>query len=244
MEFLDFVTSSTQDPLLDEAYKHYSSGNYKLSFSSFSELKISEAQYCVGFHYLNGRGVRRSEKKALDYFISSMASGYIPAISECAQCYGFNIGARVDDEKAFSLFSKAAEVGDPYGMAMLSLMYHQGDFVKRDESLAKYWMDRCEKSGDMKKIEDIGLYYFEQGNFILGRICLMRSAVMGSPVSAKALECIYCFGAGVFHDEDEADDWYDTAETNGWDFITSADLGTHRAWFLQFLDEDELPDLE
>ena len=242
MDFLDTITISADDPLLDEAYRHYSSGNYKLSFAAFSDLKSAEAVYCVGFHYLNGKGIKRDVRKALECFTSAMDSGYVPAVSECAQCHGYGIGTDVDDEKAFSLFTKAAEAGDPYGMAMLSMMYHEGDFVRRDDKLAEQWMERCEKSGDMKRIEHLGLSYFEQGNYLLGRICLMRSAVMGSPVSAKALECIYDSGAGVYRDEDEAGDWFETADTNGWESISSDDLGTHRAWFLQFMDEDDLPD--
>lgn len=242
MDFFDSVTSSATDPRLDEAYRHYSSGNYKSAFALFSELEVPEALYCLGFLYLNGRGVRRDTKKALECFTGSMGGEYLPAVSECAQCYGYGIGTEMDDGKAFSLFSRAADAGDPYGMAMVSMMYHEGDSVGKNEALAEEWMDRCERSGDMKRIEDLGLRYFEQGNFILGRIHLMRSAVMGAPVSAKALECIYSSGAGVFRDEDEAEDWFETADTNGWESITSADLGLHREWFLQYMDEDDLPD--
>lgn len=244
MDFFESVTSSCTDPRLDEAYRMYSSGNYRQSFALFSEQEGAEAAYCTGFHYLNGRGVRLDRAKALGCFTESMEQGYLPAISECAQCHGYGVGTEVDDGKAFSLFSRAAEIGDPYGMAMVSMMYHEGDFVKRDDGLAGEWMERCERSYDPKKIEDMGFRYLVLGNFILGRIHLMRSAVMGSPVSAKALECMYESGAGVFRDGDEAEDWYETAEMNGWDCISSKDLGVHRDWFLQYLDEDELPDEE
>lgn len=242
MDFFDSVTSSATDIRLDEAYRHYSSGNHRSAFALFSELDGPEAAYCLGFLHLNGRGVRRDPAKALGCFADSMGRGYLPAVSECAQCYGYGIGTGVDDGKAFSLFTEAAEAGDPYGMAMVSLMYHEGDYVERDETLAEEWMGRCERSGDMKRIEDLGLSYFEQGNIILGRIFLMRSAVMGAPVSAKALECVYDSGTGVFRDADEAEDWSETADTNGWESIRSEDLGRHRDWFLQFMDEDDLPD--
>lgn len=240
MAFFDSITAPCDDRALKEAYDSFSEGSYKNSFASFSEIPGPEAQYCLAFHYLNGNGVKRDVKKAFELFRESMDSGYVPAISEVAQCYGYGIGVRCDDAKAFELFSRAAEESDPYGMAMVSLMYANGDGVKRNAKLADEWNERCEEAGDLDEIEEIGLRYLTSGNTILGRMLLMRSAVMGSPVSAKALYCIYSFGKGVHEDDDEASDWEDTADCNGWDEVSLDDLRGHEKWFSQFIDVDDL----
>ena len=189
---------------------------------------------------MNGRGTARDAGRAFALLVSSMEHGYLPAIAEVGQCYGYGIGTDTDDGKAFELFSKAAEAGDPYGMAMLSMMYLNGDGVKKDSRKAEEWSERCEEAGDLEKIESEGMEYLMSGNTILARLYLMRSAVMGSPISAKALACIYEHGEGVCRDADEASDWEDTADCNGWDEVTRTDLLDYEEWFSKYVELDEL----
>ena len=240
MDFMDSVTSKDRNSDLASAYGDFSEGAYKASFSSFSDIDSPEAEYCLAFHYLNGRGTHRDVEKAFALFVSSMEHGYLPAIAEVAQCYGYGIGTGTDDVKAFELFSKAAEAGDPYGMGMLSLMYLNGDGVKKDSKKAEEWSECCEDAGDIESIETEGLDLLMEGNVILARLYLMRSAVMGSPVSAKALACIYGHGEGVCRDGDEAADWEDTADCNGWDEVTRADLLDYEDWFSKYIELEEL----
>ena len=240
MDFLSGMTGIGDDPVLKSAYDAYSEGSYMSSLSIFEESGTPEAKYCMAFQILNGQGVQRDPKKAFALFAESMEGGFMPAVSEVAQCYGYGIGVKTDDPKAFELFSRAAESGDPYGMSMLSMMYRNGDGVKRSNKLADEWSGRCDSSGDPGELEDIGLEFLEKGNVILGRMFLMRSAVMGAPVSAKALAFVYGFGVGVRADEDEASDWEDTADANGWDDVTREDLEGHEEWFSRFIDLEDL----
>ena len=240
MEFMDSITGMNMDSDLATAYGDFSEGAYKASFSSFSDIDSPEAEYCLAFHYLNGRGTARDAGKAFSLLVSAMEHGYLPAIAEVAQCYGYGIGTDTDDTKAFELFSKAAEAGDPYGMAMLSMMYLNGDGVKKDSKKAEEWAERCEDAGDIERIETEGMDHLMNGNVILARLYLMRSAVMGSPISAKALECIYANGEGVCRDGDEASDWEDTADCNGWDEVTRADLLEYEGWFSKYIELEEL----
>ena len=240
MDFLSGMAGIGDDPVLKNAYDAYSEGSYMSSFSIFEEAGTPEAKYCMAFQILNGQGVQRNPKKAFSLFKESMDGSFLPAISEVAQCYGYGIGVKTDDSKAFELFSKAAELGDPYGMSMLSMMYRNGDGVRRNNKLADEWSEHCDSSGDPGELEDAGMEFLENGHVILGRMFLMRSAVMGAPVSAKALACIYGFGAGVHADDDEASDWEDTADANGWDDVTREDLEGHEKWFSRFIDLDEM----
>ena len=240
MEFIDSITSADENVDLRSAYGDFSEGAYKASFSAFSDLDSPEAEYCLAFHYLNGRGTQRDVGKALSLLVSSMERGYLPAIAEVAQCYGYGIGTETDDSKAFGLFSKAAEAGDPYGMAMLSMMYLNGDGVKKDSRKAEEWSERCEEAGDIERIETEGMDHLMNGNVILARMYLMRSAVMGSPISAKALACMYEHGEGVCRDPEEAADWEDTADCNGWDEVTRTDLLDYEEWFSKYIELEEL----
>ncbi len=240
MAFLDSVTSHGTDSDLKGAYSEFSEGAYKASFSSFSEIGGAEAEYCLAFHHLNGKGTKRDPKEAFRLFSLSMEHGYLPAVSEVAQCMGYGIGTRMDDEGAFGLFTRAAESGDPYGMAMLSMMYLNGDGVKKDSRKAEEWSERCEASGDLEDVEAEGMEYLLSGNYILARLYLMRSAVMGSPISAKVLACMYAHGVGVARDEEEASDWEDTAECNGWDEVTRTDVLDYEDWLGKYIELDEL----
>ena len=240
MAFLDNATSQSADNDLRGAYAEFSEGAYKLSFSSFSEIGGGEAEYCLAFHHLNGKGTKRDQKEAFRLFRESMGHGYLPAISEVAQCYGYAIGTSMDDGEAFRLFTEAAEAGDPYGMAMVSMMYLNGDGVKKDSKKAEEWSNRCEDSGDIEEIEVRGMDYLLNGNYILARLYLMRSAVMGSPISAKVLACMYEHGVGVARDEEEASDWEDTAECNGWDEVTRTDVLDYEDWLGKYIELGEL----
>ena len=122
MDFLSGMTGIGDDPVLKSAYDAYSEGSYMSSLSIFEESGTPEAKYCLAFQILNGQGVQRDPKKAFALFAESMEGGFLPAVSEVAQCYGYGIGVKTDDPKAFELFSRAAESGDPYGMSMLSMM--------------------------------------------------------------------------------------------------------------------------
>ncbi len=123
---------------------------------------------------------------------------------------------------------------------MLSMMYHNGDGVKKDPKKAEEWSERCEDSGDLESIEAEGMEYLLNGNYILARMYLMRSAVMGSPISAKVLACMYEHGVGVARDEEEASDWEDTAECNGWDEVTRTDILDYEDWLGEYIELDEL----
>lgn len=242
MGFFDSLTSADTNSDLRGAYSEFSEESYKASFSSFGEISGAEAEYCLAFHYLNGRGTSRDPKKAFGLFVKSMEGGYLPAISEVGQCYGYGIGTKMDDEKAFECFTRASEAGDPYGMSMVSVMFENGDGVKRDPRKAKEWSERCEEAGDLERIEAQGIYYLNDGNLILARIWLMRSAVMGSPISAKILECMYRHGVGVAADDDEASDWEDTADCEGWDEVARTDILDCEEWLSRYIEVESLPE--
>ena len=240
MDFMDSMTSKDANSDLAAAYADFSEGAYKASFSSFSDIDSPEAEYCLAFHYLNGRGTSRDAEKGFSLLVSAMEHGYLPAVAEVGQCYGYGIGTDTDDAKAFELFTRAAEVGDPYGMAMLSMMYLNGDGVKKDSRKAEEWSQRCEDAGDLERIEAEGMDHLMKGNVILARLYLMRSAVMGSPISAKVLACLYGHGEGVCRDSDEASDWEDTADCNGWDEVTRTDLLDYEDWFSKYIEWYEM----
>ncbi len=239
-EILSFFTDIEESKELSAAYGTFSEGAYVPAVGMFEAIPGGEALYCLGFMHLNGLGVIRDARKALSLFEKSAAEGYLPAISEAAQCYAYGIGAKTDDTRAAELFTKASDAGDPYAMGMLSLMYHNGDGVRRDHKKADQLLEACEEAMDLDELEDEAYSFILDGNSILGRMLLMRAALMGSPVAAKALSVMFSHGEGVRADEDEASDWEATADDNGWDSVSPEDLGDMLSWFSRYIDFDDV----
>jgi len=229
-------TGKDSSPELSAAYSAYSEGAYVPAKGMFESVPGGEALYCLGFMYLNGQGVVRDARKALELFSKAAAEGYVPAVSEEAQCYAYGVGTKTDDSRAAELFTEASEAGDPYALGMLSLMYHNGDGVRRDHRKADELLERCQDAMDIGELEDAAFGYILGGNHILGRMLSMRAAMMGSPVSAKVLALIYSFGEGVRQDDEEASDWDSTADDYGWDEVEPEDLGDMLPWFSRFID--------
>ena len=247
MVFPAGFTSVDSDAELRSAYEILASEDSARAFQRFSEMSgagSEEARFVLAFMHMNGKGVVRDSKKAVSLLRTSSDAGFIPAVSELAQCYAYGVGVKTDDEVAFKLFSVAAEAGDPYAMGMLSLMYYNGDGVRRDHRMAEEWSQRCEDATNIDDVEERGLSALEAGNGALARLFLLRSAMMGSPVSAKALHLMYSLGLGVHADADEASDWASTAEDTGWDEVSSEDLGQHFEWFARYLSPEELVSLD
>ncbi len=240
-ELLSCFTGMEESKELSAAYGTFSEGAYVPAVGMFEAISGGEALYCLGFMYLNGLGVIRDARKALSLFEKSAAEGYLPAVSESAQCYAYGIGTKTDDARAAELFTKASEEGDPYAMGMLSLMYHNGDGVRRDHKKADQLLESCENAMVLDELEDEAYSLILEGNAILGRMLLMRAALMGSPVAAKALSLMYSHGEGVRADEEESSDWEATADDNGWEDADPEDLGDMLSWFSRYIvfDDDE-----
>ena len=58
------------------------------------------------------------------------------------------IGVDKDENKAFSLYKKAAEKGSSYGQKMLAFAYYEGIGTPKNSDLALYWMGKAKDSGD------------------------------------------------------------------------------------------------
>lgn len=236
MSILDKFCPAEIDSDLENGYASLRDGDYAGALELFGRSPSPEADYCIAFMNLHGVGIEKNPEAGVDMLEKCVESGFLPAISDLAQCYGYGIGRDVDDSKAFELFSKASESGDPYGMLMLSFMYHTGEGTKKDRAKSELWCSRCESFREAEEFEDGGFDYLDTADYIRARILLMRSAAAGSPISAKALEIMFREGIGVSKDFEEAQDWADTAADCGWNELTSEDLGDYAEWFSSHID--------
>ncbi|CAG8662389.1 4639_t:CDS:1, partial [Dentiscutata heterogama] len=50
-----------------------------------------------------------NEKKAFDLYQESIKGGYLKAYGQLGECYNIGIGTKIDEEKAFDCYKKAAE---------------------------------------------------------------------------------------------------------------------------------------
>lgn len=220
-----------------KGYELFSKGNYKEALEVFSEAEDGEALYAQAFMYLNGRGIKKDQNLAFALFKRSAESGYVPAFADLGECYGYGKGVKMDDPKAFESFLKGAEAGDVYCMSMVSRMYSEGEGVKKSRKSADEWDSRIPEEYEAE--EDQAFTYLESGDVIRARIGLRNCSAMGSPMSSMALSLIFEYGIGVAEDDEEAEDWNDTAEFQDFDSLSREDFRGHENWFDKYTDISE-----
>ena len=70
------------------------------------------------------------------------------------------LGAVKNDEMAFELFNKAAQMGNAYAMQNVGSMYAGGLFVKQDQSKALEWFEKSIEAGNAGALGAAGVVYF------------------------------------------------------------------------------------
>ena len=90
----------------------------------------ARASFILGQCYEQGRGVKRSKDKALEYYAKAANLGFPQAILLAGK-------AESDPAKAFEWFSKGAELGDNNCMYELAMQYFHGNGVEQDYEKSK-----------------------------------------------------------------------------------------------------------
>lgn len=134
-----------------------------------------------------------------------------------ALCYlNGGYGVKLDREKAFHLFKKAAAQGNPKSMNCLSMFYLNGDegFVKRDINKAlalltkAMSMDYPAAYGQMAELLLHGKQYGVEPNVKKALEYAHKAAQMGFHIANKTIADCYQNGIGVEKDIDLANEYY------------------------------------
>lgn len=98
------------------------------------------AQYYLGISYEYGRGVRRDDVEAVNWYKKASAQGLPFAQYKLGVMYDNGWGVPANDTEAVKWYSKAAEQGHAFAQHDLAFMYVAGTGVEQDYVRAYMWL--------------------------------------------------------------------------------------------------------
>lgn len=122
---------------------------YTQAFTEFLPLAENgdfRSEYYVGYLYLNGYGVPRDTKRALEYLNKAINQNYDMAQSLMAFLYSQGDVVPKDKKKALALYEKAAGQGNASALLNLGVSYYTGDGVERDAKKALEYFGKVSTS--------------------------------------------------------------------------------------------------
>lgn len=122
--------------------------------------------------------------------------------------YSFGLGKAQNFEKAFELYSLAAELGNLEAMCDLGYMYLVGQGIDEDKTLSSYWFKKSADLGYVHSMRDIGQNYLNGDGVAFDGAEAVRYFKMASKnnYSHGTSDLAYCFmhGIGVEKDMEKA----------------------------------------
>lgn len=124
-----------------------------------------------------------------------------------------------DDNKAFSLFLKSAEQGNPEAQNMVGMCYVSGKGVTKDLSEAVKWWSKASEAGNANAQASIGVCY-ERGqgvpqDYKEALKWYTKSAEQGNAFAQGSLGVMYFKGNGVPQDYNESIKWFTKGAEQG-----------------------------
>jgi uncharacterized protein len=115
-------------------------------FLSASHDGNPKAIYALATWYIFGNEVvEKNEKQAVKLLKSIVNSNIAEANFQLALAYDQGWGVKRHSGRAFSLYMRAALLGDKDACDQISQYYAEGKYVKFDENLAAAWKTRSEQ---------------------------------------------------------------------------------------------------
>ena len=140
-------------------------------------------------------------------------------LDEADKYYDGN-GVAQDYDRAFELYSQAAEQGDGYGLDMVGLMYDLGLSVKEDPKTAMEWYRKAADAGFYTAMVNMGTLYEEgrgvQKDYAEAVGWYRKAADQGNLRGQYYMGDMYLDGRGVEKDYEEAVSWYQKAVDGGY----------------------------
>ncbi len=119
------------------------------------------AQWYLGFHYMQGKGVPQDYAQAAVWYRRSADQGNANAQSLLGRLYHQGQGVPQDDAQAAIWWRKAAEQGQMFAQGSLGRAYERGRGVPQDYAQAAEWYRKAANQGDPIAQSYLGLLYEE-----------------------------------------------------------------------------------
>lgn len=130
--------------LLSQFYRYgWANVNIDLNLSrrlleQASEMSDGEAFFLLGVYYDLGIGVQRNTMKAQNYYKLALKYGYFHALLNLGKLL-LESSEKTDIQSGVMYLEKAGYNGYTEGFRLLSFMYREGEYVGKNENLARYY---------------------------------------------------------------------------------------------------------
>ncbi len=157
---------------------------------------VPDAMLLWGNLLVDGLGVEKNEKRAVELYYLAAEAGYAPAANALGQCYSFSTGVKPDDLRAVSCYRRSAEAGYAPAQFHLGVCYFNGQGVKVDKTEAAKWYAAAAEQGYAPAQFTLGKHYVQVMNGVendpeQGEMWLTRAAEQGLIKAINFLADIY-----------------------------------------------------
>lgn len=178
----------------------------------------AEAQNLLGMMYISGVGVEHNDAQAKKWLQKAATQGYSRAMANLASHY-LTSGDEKDTEKAFILYTEAADKGEADAQLGLGEMFANGVGVAKNEAEAITWYLKAATQGNATAQFNLGMMY-QAGrgatkDETVAANWFHKAANQGSANAQFNLGLMYETGLGVPKNEMEAAKWYRQAADQG-----------------------------
>ena len=195
----------------------------------------STAMNNIGWLYLNGLGVNRNLKAAVEWFEKAAQYDNTRAminLGNICEGYGRDDESNPDYKGAMKWYTKATQLGDQKAKLNLGNLYHYGHGVRKNYRKAAEIYKELAMSGYTEGYFYMGLYFqkgfhFKQ-NYDAARYFYEMGAAANDSLSMMNLGVMYSKGLGVEVDQEKALYWYIQAGVRG-DTLAYVNIG----WFFE-----------
>lgn len=230
------------DPL-EESRAAFAAADYAKSMRllrPLAEQGNARAQYGIGLHYLQGRGVNRNYDEALKWFLKAAEQGESGAQHALGALYTAGAGVKKDYAEAARWYRKAAEQGNASSQTMLGTFYGQGDGVPQDSAAALEWYRKAAERGHGDAQWRIGNMYVRGESvpmdYAEAEKWFRKAALQEFAHAYFGLGHLHLNGLGVARDIDEAAKWFKLASAKARSAPTSAEEVAAKASMGAFAD--------
>ena len=177
------------------------------------------AQNNLGLMYAKGRGVARSDEKAVEWVLKAAEQGLAMAQCNLGDMYDNGTGVEQSNEKAREWYLKAAEQGLARAQYKLVSMYRDGTGVEQSDKKAAEWVLKAAEQGDARAQYDLGNMY-EKGRDVeqsdeKAVEWVLKAAEQGLADAQCDLGFMYRNGTGVEQSYAKAAKWFQKAAEQG-----------------------------
>ena len=162
--------------------------------------------------YMNGKGVKQDDAKAMEWAAVGAKAGNIQAQNDVGFLLGTGRGTKKDEEQALRWYASAADGGNAMAAYNVGLYYANGRGTKADPTRAVEYYRRAFDLGYPKAANALGeMYQYGRGvGLDLGRAVqwYRLASEQGDASASTSLGYLYATGQGVANDDRRAAELY------------------------------------